>query len=133
PGGSIQGENLSVWHEGHIPWRQGDRDYNGVFLGWNRAKDAPAATYTLTLPTRAAAQWQLGESSTIELSVAALDEDAPLPGKKSVFIQRSEEHTSELQSPCNLVCRLLLEKKKKHKQATQPSFITQHSHRKNLA
>src|SRR5256885_7852447 len=28
-------------------------------------------------------------------------------------IKRSEEHTSELQSPCNLVCRLLLEKKKK--------------------
>src|SRR2546426_8324565 len=28
-------------------------------------------------------------------------------------ILRSEEHTSELQSPCNLVCRLLLEKKKK--------------------
>src|SRR2546426_7994403 len=28
---------------------------------------------------------------------------------------RSEEHTSELQSPCNLVCRLLLEKKKKRK------------------
>src|SRR5256885_5827386 len=27
---------------------------------------------------------------------------------------RSEEHTSELQSPCNLVCRLLLEKKKNH-------------------
>src|SRR5215467_15229021 len=29
--------------------------------------------------------------------------------------KRSEEHTSELQSPCNLVCRLLLEKKKKNK------------------
>src|SRR2546426_7697079 len=29
---------------------------------------------------------------------------------------RSEEHTSELQSPCNLVCRLLLEKKKKERQ-----------------
>src|SRR2546426_12639834 len=28
--------------------------------------------------------------------------------------ERSEEHTSELQSPCNLVCRLLLEKKKKN-------------------
>src|SRR5256885_3951352 len=27
------------------------------------------------------------------------------------WMQRSEEHTSELQSPCNLVCRLLLEKK----------------------
>src|SRR2546426_1830982 len=30
-------------------------------------------------------------------------------------VHRSEEHTSELQSPCNLVCRLLLEKKKKRK------------------
>src|SRR5256885_6269409 len=30
-------------------------------------------------------------------------------------VLRSEEHTSELQSPCNLVCRLLLEKKKKNK------------------
>src|SRR5256885_8223366 len=30
---------------------------------------------------------------------------------KYVFSNRSEEHTSELQSPCNLVCRLLLEKK----------------------
>src|SRR5256885_11934954 len=32
------------------------------------------------------------------------------PGTREWF--RSEEHTSELQSPCNLVCRLLLEKKK---------------------
>src|SRR5256885_10481824 len=31
---------------------------------------------------------------------------------------RSEEHTSELQSPCNLVCRLLLEKKKQHCRTT---------------
>src|SRR5256885_6405496 len=44
--------------------------------------------------------------------------------------QRSEEHTSELQSPCNLVCRLLLEKKKKkhttiphHKSTLSPSQI----------
>src|SRR2546426_5565125 len=33
---------------------------------------------------------------------------------KAMKDKRSEEHTSELQSPCNLVCRLLLEKKKKH-------------------
>src|SRR2546426_475683 len=33
--------------------------------------------------------------------------------------QRSEEHTSELQSPCNLVCRLLLEKKKKNHNNTE--------------
>src|SRR5256885_8266864 len=32
--------------------------------------------------------------------------------------ERSEEHTSELQSPCNLVCRLLLEKKKKKNHIT---------------
>src|SRR2546426_3747693 len=32
--------------------------------------------------------------------------------------RRSEEHTSELQSPCNLVCRLLLEKKKKKRERT---------------
>src|SRR5256885_4989367 len=31
------------------------------------------------------------------------------------WIGRSEEHTSELQSPCNLVCRLLLEKKKQYR------------------
>src|SRR2546426_4383544 len=35
-------------------------------------------------------------------------------------ITRSEEHTSELQSPCNLVCRLLLEKKKKKKVLSTP-------------
>src|SRR5256885_8685276 len=33
---------------------------------------------------------------------------------------RSEEHTSELQSPCNLVCRLLLEKKKLKTMSTLP-------------
>src|SRR2546426_415697 len=42
---------------------------------------------------------------------------------------RSEEHTSELQSPCNLVCRLLLEKKKKKNkkhsaQQTEPNELT---------
>src|SRR5256885_5043840 len=36
--------------------------------------------------------------------------------------RRSEEHTSELQSPCNLVCRLLLEKKKKMRLLATPWF-----------
>src|SRR5207244_8151241 len=35
-------------------------------------------------------------------------------GREGVIIKRSEEHTSELQSPDHLVCRLLLEKKKNH-------------------
>src|SRR5256885_12765127 len=38
---------------------------------------------------------------------------------------RSEEHTSELQSPCNLVCRLLLEKKKQHSRAEAPRYRRQ--------
>src|SRR5256885_3435945 len=40
--------------------------------------------------------------------------------------QRSEEHTSELQSPCNLVCRLLLEKKKHQAQILATRVTTQH-------
>src|ERR1022692_3577614 len=70
-------------------------------------------------------------SSRRTLILAALGVDAgspesahemyrPLPGAarsgklrgSTTTLARSEEHTSELQSPCNLVCRLLLEKKK---------------------
>src|SRR5258708_31917871 len=40
------------------------------------------------------------------------------------FSRRSEEHTSELQSPDHLVCRLLLEKKKKNKQIWKQTKIT---------
>src|SRR2546426_1453114 len=36
---------------------------------------------------------------------------------------RSEEHTSELQSPCNLVCRLLLEKKKRNTPSRSYSIV----------
>src|SRR2546426_5671911 len=46
-----------------------------------------------------------GDTVEIEALVAAAVEDLEFAG-------RSEEHTSELQSPCNLVCRLLLVKKK---------------------
>src|SRR2546426_6418348 len=42
-------------------------------------------------------------------------------------VWRSEEHTSELQSPCNLVCRLLLEKKKKRRHSVVlPTQEAQH-------
>src|SRR2546426_2688384 len=44
------------------------------------------------------------------------------------YVPRSEEHTSELQSPCNLVCRLLLEKKKKtHWQLRSHGLCSTHS------
>src|SRR5256885_13165493 len=38
--------------------------------------------------------------------------------------RRSEEHTSELQSPCNLVCRLLLEKKNTHNKIIQNIILS---------
>src|SRR5256885_9015020 len=45
----------------------------------------------------------------------------PLPLARSA---RSEEHTSELQSPCNLVCRLLLEKKKnRHGKVANDTYL----------
>src|SRR5256885_11693771 len=44
-----------------------------------------------------------------------------------VNVERSEEHTSELQSPCNLVCRLLLEKKKKHQCSVLPCTHTMYT------
>src|SRR5256885_3711389 len=48
---------------------------------------------------------------------------APIVEPPAALI-RSEEHTSELQSPCNLVCRLLLEKKKNHAASTLESKTT---------
>src|SRR2546426_8567797 len=49
-----------------------------------------------------------------EIQVSDVDQSFWLDADPLSPIQiRSEEHTSELQSPCNLVCRLLLEKKKK--------------------
>src|SRR5256885_8985616 len=44
------------------------------------------------------------------------------PAQKVSIHLRSEEHTSELQSPCNLVCRLLLEKKKQYPKPGPPDW-----------
>src|SRR2546430_8142493 len=56
--------------------------------------------------------------------VAALNEDATQPKGLTACSEaaRSEEHTSELQSQSNLVCRLLLEKKKKKVTAMSTRF-----------
>src|SRR5688500_15892879 len=45
-------------------------------------------------------------------SLASMPLEQILTNRNQLSEDRSEEHTSELQSPCNLVCRLLLEKKK---------------------
>src|SRR3989454_8613812 len=53
---------------------------------------------------------KLARLAEVELGHALAQELEPRP--EPALRSRSEEHTSELQSPCNLVCRLLLEKKK---------------------
>src|SRR2546426_5120041 len=62
--------------------------------------------------------YPLRRSSTLAfppLKTAVSPSGLGLPRRPPAPSRRSEEHTSELQSPCNLVCRLLLEKKKKTK------------------
>src|SRR2546426_8387474 len=52
----------------------------------------------------------------------------PAGRDSDVTVVRSEEHTSELQSPCNLVCRLLLEKKKKQNHLHSNESTTNSNH-----
>src|SRR5256885_7579540 len=54
-----------------------------------------------------------GDTVSIIPSIAGGTGGAVADQRPKLSHERSEEHTSELQSPCNLVCRLLLEKKKK--------------------
>src|SRR5256885_9933157 len=54
----------------------------------------------------------LGVEAKVFIPVAARHGDNIASRSRNMEWWRSEEHTSELQSPCNLVCRLLLEKKK---------------------
>src|SRR2546430_9396522 len=51
---------------------------------------------------------------SIRAALSGADEEATQPLGRWTPLPRSEEHTSELQSQSNLVCRLLLEKKKEH-------------------
>src|SRR3989454_4854356 len=59
------------------------------------------------------------------MGVVLTDKEAQTPAGVLIFAHakayawRSEEHTSELQSPCNLVCRLLLVKKKKKSEVSR--------------
>jgi dienelactone hydrolase len=87
PGARLSGQNLTVWREQRIPLRDGsNRETNGVFLGWNRsvAKGPlpPVPVYTVALPPGQAQKWGLGLNSNLELALASVDEDAPLPDNK---------------------------------------------------
>ncbi len=106
PGGRIDGVDLSIWREGRIPFRQGDRAYNGVFLGWNR-KDANGKEdvkirpeFSITLPENAASTCRLTRDSALILSLAALDEDAPvLDEKNEKKAEDKSESKKERESP----------------------------------
>src|SRR5205807_8064436 len=65
----------------------------------------------LPISPRRGARVSGGPASTVA-SGCAIVPVGSLMASPTLFEPRSEEHTSELQSPCNLVCRLLLEKKK---------------------
>src|SRR2546427_8173212 len=74
--------------------------------------------------------------SSVKISVSGLNHTVvpvpfALPTISSRF--RSEEHTSELQSQSNLVCRLLLEKKKKNKKEKQNKHRRDNTYDKNVS
>src|SRR2546426_8026739 len=90
--------------------------------GYSASRNAGSASAT-TAPIRhaAAIREPVLYSTILRYSRSEIDAsslwDNCISSPSAIFRQaserRSEEHTSELQSPCNLVCRLLLEKKKK--------------------
>src|SRR5256885_13185171 len=80
--------------------------------------------YTTLFRSSSLVQWQcfsfrariaalLAENLLRSLKSSASQAE-PVKSEEAPKCRRSEEHTSELQSPCNLVCRLLLEKKNLH-------------------
>src|SRR5256885_12203954 len=83
-------------------------------LGKNRGAHHPSCTADPFWPCRADRAFRAGAYGYL-----ALDDDV----SEVLRALRSEELTSELQSPCNLVCRLLLEKKMIKTQITTFSFI----------
>src|SRR5256885_12857514 len=77
---------------------------------------ATTEIYTLSLhdalPISSAESRITWATSTPSISGIPMSKRTTFQEPCASFFKRSEEHTSELQSPCNLVCRLLLEKKK---------------------
>src|SRR5256885_6792542 len=75
---------------------------------------------------------QRAESFLFQLRRSQHGDREPMLGRQRAGLireigrRRSEEHTSELQSPCNLVCRLLLEKKKKEHVRVRPHVRSAH-------
>ena len=67
PGGKLAGENLSEWREGKIPFRNGERGYKGVFLGWSGRN----ASYSIALPEGS----ETDHDSELSMSIAVTSDD----------------------------------------------------------
>src|SRR2546426_6480252 len=95
----------------------GGRTVGALFRGEGRfsfAPDPPAERAELQRFAGSPALEDTLTEAILVFSDSTVDQLGVLPFRQAEIPgERSEEHTSELQSPCNLVCRLLLEKKKK--------------------
>src|SRR2546426_1981090 len=81
--------------------------YTTLFRSWKATDSKGWMGY------RTGGDWEDDDNPKSEAKKEEKSETTPaLAAAKGSRRGRSEEHTSELQSPCNLVCRLLLEKKK---------------------
>src|SRR5256885_3895473 len=84
----------------------------------SRSLRQPPAVYSPKAPPPNYLRFRISPDVEIALGVMVKAPGEEMAGRELELLayhhptKRSEEHTSELQSPCNLVCRLLLEKKK---------------------
>src|SRR5256885_5721395 len=107
---------MSSQHEGGAGMprllRSGFVPYAVMALASVSLSTARVAAQQVALADRAPRFWRAGDGPerVVEIDAATVP---TFQRRISLTLERSEEHTSELQSPCNLVCRLLLEKKKK--------------------
>src|SRR5438270_2659377 len=90
--------------------------YTTLFRSSSPSAKCPSASTSCASSTRRPARFM---QVTGRKSAPSLTEPCPCPERER-RVERSEEHTSELQSQSNLVCRLLLEKKKKSKPHAKP-------------
>src|ERR1022692_4471626 len=81
-----------------------------------RAQDRPSASNRITMGVIGTGNQGTGDMKNFltdervqVVAVCDLNKESPGYWDGDSLLRRSEEHTSELQSPCNLVCRLLLE------------------------
>src|SRR5688572_32116542 len=122
-----------------------DQHWHGAFRDWvtpTRGRHAPASSYhTRSVTVTAATFWVIVSAATPPGRIGnwglQTHEAITTPRQLNRAIEqneasrcsnehRSEEHTSELQSQSNLVCRLLLEKKKKKNKLTPPLQLPSH-------